>query len=124
MTGLQMRATPDMTDLLELVGPCSISGALYDLGHFPGLVPGNGVVTGELYRLKYERPDSRATEAFTILDRYERYDADHVAESLYERRLVRLVEPDVDAWIYVFNRPTDNHDIVASGNWRTRMSET
>ena len=49
----------------------------------PGLIAGAGKVRAELYEV-IDR------EAFRMLDRHERYD--------------RLLEPNVDAWVYVYNR--------------------
>lgn len=118
MTGLQLDDAPDMTDYLELVGPCTIKGTLYDLGHYPGLVSGDGNVAGELYRFKFELPDPRATEAFRLLDSYERYDAHDLSESLYRRHVVRLAQPDVDAWTYVYNHPVEEKLLIESGDWR------
>ena len=52
----------------DLVGKATTPGTLYDLGGYPGFVPGGGSqVTGELYRI---HPD-RAAETWGLLDAYE-----------------------------------------------------
>ena len=119
MSGLALADAPRISDYLERVGPCKIKGRLFDLGDYPGLVEGAGTVEGELYRLKFPLSDARAVEAFRMLDKYERYDAHKARESLYVRHIVRLQEPaDLDAWVYIYNRPIQDRAQVESGDWR------
>ena len=79
------------------IGPGSVAGALYDLGHYPGLVEGapGDRVPGVLIEL--------ADEATLVrLDAYEDVDA-----GLFVRRriAVQLDRGDaVEAWVYVYNR--------------------
>ncbi len=75
-----------VTEQLRLVGPCEIGGVLYDLGRYPGLVLGNGIVHGEIYELA----DPAVLER---LDAYESYQPANPEGSLYIRRLVRLARP-------------------------------
>jgi gamma-glutamylcyclotransferase (GGCT)/AIG2-like uncharacterized protein YtfP len=56
-------------------------------------------------------------EAFRLMDRHERYDPTDVEGSLYLRRAVRLLEPNVDAWVYVYNRDVGDAPEVAGGDW-------
>ena len=56
-------------------------------------------------------------EVFRIMDQHERYDPTDVQGSLYLRRAVRLVEPSVDAWVYVYNREVGDAMEVAGGDW-------
>jgi gamma-glutamylcyclotransferase (GGCT)/AIG2-like uncharacterized protein YtfP len=123
MKGLQLDDAPNLAPYLERVGACTIQGDLYDLGNYPGLVAGEGRVAGELYKLKFDLPKRDATEAFRRLDKYERYDAHDVPRSLYRRCVMRLAEPDVDAWVYVYNHPVVDRPLVASGNWRTYRND-
>ena len=100
-----------ITNQVELVGPCQIFGALYDLGDYPGLVEAaNGRVHAELYRIK----DPRVLE---LLDAYEDYDPHHEARSLYLRRLVRLAQPDLDCWVYFYNREVFESQRLPTGRW-------
>ena len=51
-----------------LVGPATVSGALYDLGMYPGFqTDGNGEVHGELHELDITKAD----ETMAMLDAYE-----------------------------------------------------
>jgi gamma-glutamylcyclotransferase (GGCT)/AIG2-like uncharacterized protein YtfP len=56
-------------------------------------------------------------DAFQIMDRHERYDPTDMQGSLYLRRAVRLLEPKVDAWVYVYSRDIADAPEVAGGDW-------
>lgn len=77
---------------------------LLDCGPYPGVVPGDGVVAGELYAV----PDS----AWEVLDRYEG------VPELFQRHQVVLAS-GVEAWIYLM----EEHAIpihsqhVRNGRW-------
>jgi gamma-glutamylcyclotransferase (GGCT)/AIG2-like uncharacterized protein YtfP len=88
-------------DYLEFVGPCEIRGRLYDLGEYPGLVQGDDRVKAELYKVK----DARV---FPLLDKYEDFHVRNPQHSLFVRHVVRLVEPQLDAWVYFYNRSIDS----------------
>lgn len=96
---------------LTFVSTCQIRGRLYDLGAFPGAVPGSGTVYGELFRV-------RTAKVWSVLDRYEGYDPAHEEASLFVRRKVPLQsERDQRAWVYWYNGPSEGHPRVPSGNW-------
>ncbi len=98
---------------LSYLGPCRLRGTLVDLGAFPGLVAGDGSVTGELY----EVADRAVLER---LDRFEGYDPADPTGSAFVRRLARLLDPPVHAWVWYYNRPTTGRPRVASGDWLAR----
>jgi gamma-glutamylcyclotransferase (GGCT)/AIG2-like uncharacterized protein YtfP len=83
-------------DALEHAGPCRIRGVLHDLGPYPGLRPGAGAVHGHLYRIRNAR-------VLRVLDAFEAYDSRRPRRSEYLRRPVRLLSPDLIAWVYVYN---------------------
>lgn len=96
---------------LTFVSTCRVRGQLYDLGSFPGAVPRPGIVHGELFRL-------RTSSVWSVLDRYEGYDADDEESSLFVRRRVSLDGfTGETVWIYWYNRVTEGHSRVPSGNW-------
>lgn len=98
-------------DRLSFVTTCQFAGVLYNLGQFPGAVPGEGAVHGELFRL-------RDPQAWAVLDRYEGYDADREDDSLFVRRRVDLIAPsDRTAWVYWFNGDPTGRPRVESGDW-------
>jgi gamma-glutamylcyclotransferase (GGCT)/AIG2-like uncharacterized protein YtfP len=111
------QASLGVDDQLSFVTSCWWTGRLYDLGSYPGAVPGEGTVQGELFRLRDPR-------AWTVLDRYEGYDPDREAASLFVRRPVPMDEPaDEAAWVYWYNGPVGDHERVPSGDWATYVEE-
>lgn len=100
---------------LSFVSICRLSGLLYDLGKFPGAVPGEGTVHGELFRL-------RSSHALEVLDHYEGYHPDREEASLFVRRRVALQHPPGQtAWVYWFNGDPTDHPQVPSGHWITYL---
>lgn len=95
---------------LTSVGPCRIPGTLFSRGDYPALVRGESDVAGELFQV-----DDRA--AFRLLDELEHFDPESRAKSMYRRRCIRLIEPPVDAWVYLWNEPTDSLDLLEHGSW-------
>ena len=110
--GLQ---TAEFSGLLSFAGQCRIRGQLVDLGDYPGLVFGPGTVEGELYEVQDD-------SVFKRLDKFERYDPNDLEGSLYVRRCIRLAEPDLDAWVYVYNQDADGKPLVANGSWKAHLS--
>jgi gamma-glutamylcyclotransferase (GGCT)/AIG2-like uncharacterized protein YtfP len=106
--GIQQRLGAGV--MLDPIGPCFIAGNLFDLGDFPGLVPGDGRVVGELYELLNG-------EALAILDEYEGFVTDAPGCTLYTRRRVRLLQPEIDAWVYFYNGDTFRRPKIEGGSW-------
>lgn len=96
--------------LMRYRGRCRLRGFLYDLGDYPGLVPGGGTVAGELYALADPR-------ALARIDDFEDVVPGDPAASLYRRERWRMVTPDVEAWVYVYNRPVVGRRRVPGGDW-------
>jgi len=111
LAGLGQQERLGVDDDLELIGPCVLAGTLYALGWYPGLRPGGGGrVVAELYRVADPR-------VLAVLDRYEGCDpGDPQAE--YVRVRVRLVTPDVEAWVYALARKPVGAPVVVGGDWR------
>lgn len=98
-------------------------GVLVDLGAFPALIPGDGIVEGVLLELD--------DKAMAITDRLEGFHPDR-DRSLYLRKEVPVQldeSKQVTAWIYEFSDPSNIEDqprlVVACQNgtlvysWRT-----
>jgi len=77
---------------------------LYSLGHYPGAVPGEGGVIGEVYRI----------DASTLSE----LDALRTQGGEYKRHLIQT--PYGSAWMYVYQRPVDGLTKIESGNWLDR----
>lgn len=106
-----------VADRVSFVQTCRFVGVLYDLGRFPGAVPGEGTVHGELLRL-------HDPQVWAVLDRYEGYDPDREEDSLFVRRRVDLQEPsDQTAWVYWFNGDPTGQPRVPSGDWAAYVQD-
>lgn len=77
---------------------------LYNLGHYPGAVPGDGLVQGEVYRI----------DASTLAE----LDALRTKGGEYARQLIQT--PYGSAWMYVYQRPVNQFTLIESGNWLDR----
>ncbi len=113
-------------------GTGRFAGKLYDLGSYPAAVPcqEGGRVAGELYRL--HRPE----QILPLLDRYEGC-TDMDGSGADYRREARTVEimrmapfldgkqpggkhlgnDTVQAWIYLYNRPTAGLKVIPGGDY-------
>ena len=96
---------------LEFVTRTRLNGELYNLGAYPGAIPGDGIVCGELFRI--HRPG-----AIRRIDRYEGYNSDREEASLFVRRRVSLNVPtDETAWVYWYNGDVSEYERIPSGDW-------
>lgn len=97
--------------LTEYVQDIEFKGNLYNLGAFPAMVMGDGVVKGELHKII--DPDS--IERF---DRIEGYREPN--NSLYTRTVLNIPGTHEFAWVYTFNGPIEPNKLIPSGDWSTR----
>ncbi|WDF55128.1 gamma-glutamylcyclotransferase family protein [Mucilaginibacter sp. KACC 22063] len=98
---------------LNFISNATVKGALYDLGSYPGFVPGNeGEVKGELYSI------SNPEKVFEVLDEYEGL---HDTQPEYERKQMVVQLPDretVQSWIYVYSQPLQPvHNKIKEGDY-------
>lgn len=78
-----------------------IRATLYDLGAYPGIVPGDGLVRGELWELRPEH----LPETMRVLDEVEGFAQRD--DDLFERRQVNCTLDDgreIQAWTYYYAR--------------------
>jgi gamma-glutamylcyclotransferase (GGCT)/AIG2-like uncharacterized protein YtfP len=100
---------------LEYLGPREIHGSLYDLGEFPGLVLGPGVVVAELFKI-------RDLSVLLRLDPYEEYDHAKFEGSLFRRTTLQIPRyrsrilnklrgnPSIDAFFQTLHKNNVFHD--------------
>ncbi len=105
--GTLMPGEPNYRQIEDLVidhKPGTIDGVLVDLGAFPALVPGEGIVKGVLLRMK--------REALKITDRIEGYHADRDRRLYVREGMVVQFEDgqEVVAWTYLFANSADVTD--------------
>lgn len=104
-----------LAEALEFVGDVEFPGLLYDLGDYPGVIPGEGLVSGELHKIC-------DPAILAALDEYEEFDRDRPERSLFLRQPVTIPGWGV-AWVYFYNHaPAGDHCRIASGDWRKRRS--
>jgi gamma-glutamylcyclotransferase (GGCT)/AIG2-like uncharacterized protein YtfP len=101
----------------ERIGCGWLRGRLYEISGYPGAVlsddPADRVV-GELYRL------ADPTTILTRLDDYEEAAEHFPPPREYRRCRVEIRQDDgrsVTAWIYLYNRPTENLKPIAGGDY-------
>lgn len=92
------------------LGRGTVKGRLFDLGRYPGLVPGSEEVWGEVYEV-----DAPLTET---LDGIEGYDPVR-DEGPYLRRpvQVRFGDEAIEAHAYFYNGPLGEAVVVAGGDF-------
>jgi gamma-glutamylcyclotransferase (GGCT)/AIG2-like uncharacterized protein YtfP len=110
LRSLAVRKRLGLAVWLRRAGPCRIGGLLYDLGDYPGLAPGDGIVRGELFEIRDQR-------ALAAMDEFEDVVPGNPRVSLYLRERWRLIEPDVESWVYVYNSPVAGLPRVPGGDW-------
>jgi gamma-glutamylcyclotransferase (GGCT)/AIG2-like uncharacterized protein YtfP len=103
------------------LGPARVTGRLYDLGEYPGLVLSSDprdVVHGELFELGNPRPTLR------WLDDYEGLRPGGATAGEYSRPQIPVMYEEgsiagasVDAWAYVYMRRVSAALRVAKGRW-------
>jgi gamma-glutamylcyclotransferase (GGCT)/AIG2-like uncharacterized protein YtfP len=99
---------------LEIVGAATVPGVLLDLGDYPGLVAGAGLVHGDLLRV---------TDPATLaaLDAYEECDG---PEPLFRRERIsaHLSDgTDVEAWAYRYAR-SPRGLVIAGGDYAAHVA--
>lgn len=104
---------------LKLLKLCELPGRLYDLGAYPGFINDQdhqGLVFAELHEIIDK-------QALTILDEFEDYRQAEISQSLYLRTLVNLQQPDIKAWVYIYNRPVIESGYIKSGSWLAHLKD-
>ena len=97
------------------LGKGRVTGTLFDLGEYPGLIRsgGNGSrVEGELYEIK------SPSEQLPVLDKLEEFDAKRPGKSLFVRKRVTVTLKQgvrTRAWGYVLPRKPRHARVIASG---------
>lgn len=115
MPGLRLQAEMQGA---ERLGPARVPGRLVDVGRYPGLLQGEGLVAGEVYRV------SEAQLAH--LDEVEEMVPGDRGASQYWRERVTVQEGALagqQVWTYVYNLPVDGLTPIAHGDYRRYIRE-
>jgi gamma-glutamylcyclotransferase (GGCT)/AIG2-like uncharacterized protein YtfP len=99
----------------EFVCGGAVAGKLVTLGAYPGLLDGDGLVRGEVYRCP------SIDGWLTGIDRVERCDPTNPTHSLFVRVARRITLTDgaeLDAWVYMLNQRQTSAPFIPGGDWR------
>lgn len=92
----------------QWLGDYTIPGyALYDLGHYPAVLSGDGAVYGEVYRI-----DSTILAELDVL---------RTKSGEYKRILIGT--PYGSAWMYLYQRPVTGLTLLPGGDWVRRHED-
>lgn len=100
-----------------LLGPATTTGELRNFGDYPGLVEGNGTVSGELVRL----PEA----ALSRIDDLEGFDPSDPDGSLFRRELRTIQLEDGsrwEGWTYLWCH--GGGSLIPSGDWLEFLQRT
>lgn len=119
MAGFDRRKRAGIDTRMRFLGRGWIAAALYDLGLFPAAVPApDRRVIGELY----EAVDDPSVLA--KLDEIEGYRPSEPDTSLYQRSLVTVTlegGSEETAWVYFYNAPLGQGQLVESGDYLAHL---
>jgi len=102
----------------QALGLAQVPGQLVDVGRYPGLVHGPGVVHGELYAVD--------DALLARLDAVEEMVPGDRAASQYWRERVTVQAgacAGQGVWTYIYNRPTEGLVRIAHGDYRRHIRE-
>lgn len=106
----ELRRRLGLAGRVRKLGRCRLQGIMHNLGPYPALADGKGIVHGELFEV-IDRT------IIPVIDAFEEYDPKRPHLSAYLRVRVRLLEPDVECWVYRYNRPLRGVPRVLGGDW-------
>ena len=93
----------------QWLGDYQVEGyELYNLGHYPGVIPGEGTIECEVYRI----------DATTLGE----LDALRTKGGEYKRQLVST--PYGSAWMYIYQRSVAGRPQIPSGDWLERSENS
>ncbi len=101
---------------LEHVDAATVRGILYDLGAYPGMRLGEGVVHGDVLRISEP----------AVLEAFDRYEECGGACPLFQRVITHAVlcnGSEVPAWVYLYNRPVTGAARIESGDYALQSPE-
>ncbi len=111
-----LRARAGIDNWLEYVGDGYVSGALFDLGSYPGLVVDScSQVCGEVYRVL------DPVKLLARVDLIEDYRVENPKEGQYVRQTMDAILEDgraLTVWCYVYNQLLPPNGRIKDGDYR------
>ena len=105
-----------LVESLQRDGPATVRGRLIDLGDYPGLVNGSGIVHGDLLVVE-------DAEQLTALDAYEECGP---PSFLYRREVVTAARPDgsrLAVWVYRYCHEFNSAGEIAGGDYAKHLRQ-
>ncbi|MEM3502097.1 MAG: gamma-glutamylcyclotransferase family protein [Candidatus Bathyarchaeia archaeon] len=115
-----LEKTPFFLDLIRMgeiryIGKGRIQAKLYDLGDYPGAVEHEeSYVYGRVYEAQ------NIDKVLLSLDKYEEFYPDNPSNSLYIRKIMRVIMENGEnlrAFVYIYNRNVEGKKILPTGIW-------
>jgi gamma-glutamylcyclotransferase (GGCT)/AIG2-like uncharacterized protein YtfP len=102
----------------RFMGPAQVPGRLVDVGRFPGLLLGDGQVTGEVYEV-----DAAHLARLDVVEGL--VPGDREASQYWREEVAVLSGPlqGQPVQTYVYNRPVDGCTPIAHGDYRRYIRE-
>lgn len=105
----------------KFVGEGWISGRLFDIGSYPGLIydlQSSQQVRGEIYQMY------KPQHLLPLLDQYEMIDSNRPDENEYKRSLLPVMTAGqgVTCWTYIFQLSPSSFPEISSGDYRSYFS--
>lgn len=102
----------------RFVGAAQVPGRLVDVGRYPGFLPGDGLVTGEVY----EVDDAHLARLDGVEDMVP---GDRAASQYWREEVIVLSGPlqGQQVQTYVYNRPVDVCTPITHGDYRRYIRE-
>ncbi len=93
----------------------STKGLLYDIGDYPGMALGDGVVHGEVYK---------ASDMFQFIQRLDWIEGCGGGDPLFDRAIQEINTENGKVWAYVYHyaRCLDSFVQIESGNWKSQFN--
>lgn len=107
----------DILNACTLEGGATIQAAMYDLGSYPGIIPGDNVIHGEVYTVD--------DDTLQYLDMIEGYSINHKNTSLYIRQSIPVTMYDETvetAYAYFYNGSIENCPEIVCGHYKYYLS--
>ena len=100
----------EMEDGCEFVCNGTTQGSLYHVSDYPGLVNGEGVVSGELFK---------AVDMFEVIQRLDWVEGANGNNPLFNRVIRKITTEQGEFWAYSYNynREVEESRMIASGKW-------
>jgi gamma-glutamylcyclotransferase (GGCT)/AIG2-like uncharacterized protein YtfP len=114
LTAIKHPVGENLRSSADFVGNGQVSGMLYDIGEYPGLVTGDETgrkVFGEVYDL------SRCTELWLEIDEYEGLNDSITQEYTREKVMVKTANATLSCWTYIYQGMTDNLIPIKGGDY-------